>query len=101
MSKADLRRFGGETRPEGPILAVRTADLADKEALLAASQRGFFTIAHFDGYAAALIQLATVDTKAPREAVTDAWLARAPAPLTEEYLLMTRDDRPRRQSRSR
>lgn len=101
FSKADLRRFGDETPPEAPILAVRTADLADKEALLAAGQRGFFTIAHFDGYAAVLIQLATVDTKALREAVTDAWLARAPAPLAKKCLLMTREDRPRRASGSR
>ena len=60
-------------------MAVRTVDLADKGALLAAAHRGFFTIAHFDGYAAVLIQLATVDTKALREAVTEAWLGRAPA----------------------
>lgn len=101
FSKADLRRFGDESPPEGPILAVRTADLVDKEALLAAGHRGVFTIAHFDGYAAVLIHLATVTTRVLREAVTDAWLARAPAALAEEYLLTTRLARPRRQSRSR
>src|ERR1700743_1458536 len=32
FSKADVRRFGDETPPEGPILAVRVGDLAEKEA---------------------------------------------------------------------
>lgn len=86
FSKADLRRFGDDTPPSGPILAVRVADLDDKEALLATGQRGFFTIPHFDGYAAVLIQLDTVGTRALREAVTDAWLSRAPAVLAETYL---------------
>jgi hypothetical protein len=85
-----VRRFADETPPGGPLLAVRTADLADKEALLVAGQRGFFTIAQFDGYAAVLIQLATVDPRALREAVTEVWLGRAPAPLAKEYLLMRR-----------
>ena len=57
FSKADLRRFGDEQAPEGPILAVRVADLAEKEAILAAGGPAFFTIPHFEGYAAVLIQL--------------------------------------------
>src|SRR5205807_6662301 len=62
FSKADLKRFGPTTPPEGPIVAVRLADLADKEAVLSAGPRGFFTIPHFDGYAAVLIQLVTAGT---------------------------------------
>src|SRR3954468_8839158 len=57
FSKADIKRFGNATPPDGPILAVRVADLDDKEAVLQAQTRGFFTIPHFDGYAAVLIQL--------------------------------------------
>ncbi len=57
FTKADVRRFGTETPPAGPILALRTADVADKEALLAGGSRGFFTIPHFDGFAAVLVQL--------------------------------------------
>jgi len=86
FSKADLRRFGDETPPEGPILAVRVEDLGEKEAVLAAGLRGFFTIPHFDGYAAVLIQLREVSGKALREGVTDGWLACAPAKLAQEYL---------------
>jgi hypothetical protein len=86
FSKADLRRFGNETPPEGPILAVRVEDLGEKEAVLAAQPRGFFTIPHFDGYSAVLIQLREVSGEALRDAVTDGWLACAPAKLAEEYL---------------
>lgn len=49
FSKADLTRFGDAEPPPGPVLALRTADLADKEAVLATGTRGFFTIPHFDG----------------------------------------------------
>ena len=84
FSKADIRRFGAARPPAGPILAVRVADLDDKEALLAAQQPGFFTIPHFDGYAAVLIQLRTVGMKALRQAVEDAWLACAPPRLARE-----------------
>ena len=59
-SKADLKRFGDETPPDGPILAVSVEDLEEKEAVLAAGRRGVFTIEHFDNYPAVLIQLKTV-----------------------------------------
>ncbi len=86
FSKADLRRFGDETPPDGPILAVRVEDLGEKEAVLAAHPGAFFTIPHFDGYSAVLIQLRRVPAKALREAITDGWLACAPPGLTRQYL---------------
>jgi hypothetical protein len=86
FSKADLKRFGSETPPSGPILAVRVADLAEKEAVLAEEQNGVFTIPHFDGYAGLLIQLDVVDPDPLRDLVVDAWLACAPAALAEDYL---------------
>jgi hypothetical protein len=86
FSKADLRRFGAEPPPDGPILAVRVADLGEKEAVLAANPDAFFTIPHFDGYAAVLIQVRKAAAKALREAITDGWLAMAPPKLAEQYL---------------
>src|SRR5205814_3722351 len=50
FSKADVKRFGDEPVPQGPILAVRVEDLGEKEAVLAANPKAFFTIPHFDGY---------------------------------------------------
>jgi hypothetical protein len=86
FSKADIRRFGDTAPPDGPILAVRVADLGEKEAVLAESSEGFFTIPHFDGYAAVLIQLEAVDERALRAAIVDGWLACAPPALADEYV---------------
>jgi len=92
FSKADIKRFGEEPPPDGPILAVRTADLAEKEAILGEGRRGFFTIQHFNGYPGYLIQLKVATKTALREAIVDAWLAAAPPALAEQYLAR----RPRR-----
>jgi hypothetical protein len=90
FSKADVKRFGETTPPttppDGPILAVRVADLGEKEAVLAAQPKAFFTIPHFDGYSAVLIQLRSVPKKALRDAIVDGWLACAPAKLAKQYL---------------
>jgi hypothetical protein len=90
FSKADIKRFGAATPPDGPILAVSVEDLHEKEAVLASGQKGFFTIPHFDGYAAVLVQLKVVGKKALREAILDAWLAAAPRQLAESYLASRR-----------
>jgi hypothetical protein len=85
FSQADLRRFGEQAPPAGPILAVRVGDLGEKEAMLAAHPEAFFTIPHFDGYSAVLIQLQRVSPAALGEAVTDGWLACAPPALAREF----------------
>lgn len=86
FSKADVKRFGSTTPPAGPILAVRVADLGEKEAVLAEHPDSFFTIPHFDGYAAVLIQLDVVTEPVLRDALTDGWLAMAPPQLAAEYV---------------
>jgi hypothetical protein len=86
FSKADLKRYGSETPPDGPIVAIRVEDLGEKEAVLTEGRRGIFTIPHFDGYAAILVQLRVVSKKALDEAVVDGWLACAPQALADEFL---------------
>ena len=86
FSKADIRRFGDATPPAGTILAVRVDDLGEKEAVLAAQPKAFFTIPHFDGYPAVLIQLRAVTKRALREALVDGWLACAPPALAHEFM---------------
>jgi hypothetical protein len=85
FSKADIKRYGDKAPPDGPILAVRVADLAEKEAVLAANPGAFFTIPHFDGYSAILIQLLEVAPAALKEAIVDGWLACAPRALADRY----------------
>jgi hypothetical protein len=86
FAKADLKRFGDAVPPDGPILAVRVEDLGEKESVLASQATAFFTIPHFDGYSAVLVQLTTVPMGALREALVDGWLACAPADLAGRYL---------------
>jgi hypothetical protein len=86
FSKADVKRFGDERPPDGPILAVRVENIVEKEAVLGERRRGFFTIPHFDGYPAVLIQLSSVAPSRLREAITDAWLACAPEDVARRFL---------------
>ena len=90
FSKADIKRFGDAPVPSGPIFAVRVEDLGEKEAVLASGAKGFFTIPHFDGYAAVLVQLDDVAKRPLREAIVDGWLACAPSSLAEQYLARRR-----------
>ncbi len=57
FTKADLKRFGDAVPPDGPILAVRVADLEEKDAVVAMRAPAFFTSPHFDGFSAVLIDL--------------------------------------------
>jgi hypothetical protein len=86
FSKADIKRFGDAPVPGGPIFAVRVEDLGEKEAVLASAGEAFFTIAHFEGYPAVLIQLDKVGKRALREAIVDGWLACAPTALADSYV---------------
>ena len=95
FSKADIKRYGDVAPPEGPILAARVADLHDKEAVLAAAETGFFTIPHFDGYAAVLVQLKSVRRRALHDLLVDAWLACAPGDLAASYVSRKRPNRQR------
>jgi hypothetical protein len=86
FSKADIKRFGDATPPSGPILAVAVEDLGEKEAVLAAQPDALFTIPHFDGYAAVLVQMNRVTKRTLRETVVDGWLACAPSNVADQYL---------------
>lgn len=86
FSKADLKRFAGDPVPQGPILALTTDGLEDKEALLQAHPEYLFTIPHFDTYPAVLLHLESADDDALREALQDAWLVHAPADLARRFL---------------
>lgn len=85
FSKADLKRFGDQTPPAPPILAIHTYGLHEKEAVLAAGISGVFTIQHFNNYPAALVELGIIDRADVRDLLVDAWLQVAPAELVEEF----------------
>jgi hypothetical protein len=85
FTKADLKRFGDVPAPEGPILAVRVPDLDEKDVILTANPRAFFTIPHFDGFSAVLIQLRKVSERALTEALFDGWQSCAPDRLPKAH----------------
>jgi hypothetical protein len=84
LRKPDLEALG-ERAPNGPVLGAMVADLGEKEALLAENPEAFFTTPHFNGYAAVLVRLDRITVEKLRQIMTEAWLARAPARLLNEY----------------
>lgn len=85
FSKADIKRFGHEAPPDGPILAVMVADLDAKEAVLEAYSDAFFTIPHFNGFAAVLVHLRRATRADVAEVLREAWIATAPHALVDAY----------------
>ncbi len=86
FTKADVKRFGSDPVPAGPILAIVTDGLMEKDAILGSGTKGVFTIQHLNNYPAVLVQLNVVGKRALRGLLTDAWLAKAPPALAREFL---------------
>lgn len=85
LRKSDLAALGDDA-PAGPILGARVEHLGAKEALLQDDPDVFFTTPHFDDYPAVLIRLDGIAVDDLEEVVVEAWLARAPKRLADEYL---------------
>jgi hypothetical protein len=85
LRQSDLKALG-DSALDGPILGARVEHLVAKEALLADDPEVFFTIPHFDGYAAVLVLLDRIGLEDLDEVIVEAWLARAPKKLVQEYL---------------
>jgi hypothetical protein len=73
LGKTDLERFGDAVPPSGPILAARVENLDAKDALLSMGLPGFFTIQHFNGYPAVLIELRKARAADVRMAIEQAY----------------------------
>ncbi len=58
--------------------------------LTARSGDGFFTIPHFDNYAAVLIELDQVPEPVLRDALLDGWLVFAPAAQAQDVIAARR-----------
>jgi hypothetical protein len=64
--------------PNPAVLAVRVATLGQKDTLISAEPRKFFTEPHYNGFPAILVRLAEVDSRDLRELITEAWRCMAP-----------------------
>jgi len=85
LRRADFEALG-DAAPKGAILGLRTADLEMKDVMLASDPTVYFTTPHFNGYPAILVRLGAVAPKALKEAILEAWLARAPKRLAAQYV---------------
>jgi hypothetical protein len=68
------------------LIVIRTGSEADKLALVAEERLPFFTIDHFNGFNAVLVQesrLGEIDREELAEILTDAWRAVAPKRLVK------------------
>ena len=75
--------------PYDDLLVITVADEADKQALVQDDATPFFTIDHFNGYNAVLVQqsrLGELTLNELTEVVTEAWACKAPTKLVKQHL---------------
>jgi hypothetical protein len=64
--------------PQPKVIAVRVANLVEKDVMLTLDPVKFFTEPHYDGYPAVLVRLPAVTVRELRSIVTEAWRCLAP-----------------------
>jgi hypothetical protein len=70
--------------PNPEVVAVRVADLEEKEMLLAADPGKFFTEPHYNGFPAVLVRLAAIGVEELEGLIREAWRCQAPRALVDE-----------------
>ena len=68
--------------PQPNVIALRVANLFDKDFLLALDPVKFFTEPHYNGFPAVLVRLAAVTARELRPLITEAWRCQAPKDLS-------------------
>ena len=74
--------------PFDDLLVITTPTEVEKRALVEDERLPFFTIDHFKGYNAVLVQLSRlgeIDREELVEIITEAWATKAPKPLARKY----------------
>ena len=75
--------------PYDDLVVIMTPTEVEKRALVEDESTPFFTIPHFNGYNAVLVQqsrLGEISRQELDEVITDAWATKAPARLVKEHL---------------
>jgi hypothetical protein len=73
--------------PRADVIAVRVADLHEKDALLSLDTAKFFTEPHYNGFSAVLVRLPAVDPNELELLITDAGRFQAPKALLKVMAL--------------
>jgi hypothetical protein len=79
--------------PNPDVLAVRVANLGQKDALLAADSKKFFTEPHYAGFPAVLVRLAAVTAADLKILLGEAWRCQAPVEPRKTAKRVTRAKR--------
>jgi hypothetical protein len=82
--------------PNNKVLAVRVANLSEKDLMIAADPVKFFTEPHYNGYPAVLVRLDVVNSTDLRQLLTEAWRCQAPRELLKAAPASTRSREKRR-----
>jgi hypothetical protein len=67
--------------PNPAVLAVRVANLGEKDLLISAEPAKYFTEPHYNGFPAVLVRLAAVRVPELRPLLVEAWRSQAPKEL--------------------
>ena len=70
--------------PNPSVLAVRVANLNEKNLMIAAQPTKFFTEPHYNGFPAVLVRLSEVNVAELRALLKEAWRCQAPAALVKQ-----------------
>ena len=70
--------------PQPKVIALRVANLFDKDFLLALDPEKFFTEPHYNGYPAILVRLSAVSRRELAALITEAWRSQAPKGLADK-----------------
>jgi len=65
------------------VVAIRVPNIAQRNTLIAADGKKFFTEPHYEGFPAVLVRLAAVTVKDLAVLIPDAWRCMAPKELVE------------------
>ena len=71
--------------PNPEVVAVRVADLYEKEALIGSGEEWIFTEPHYNGYPAVLVRLPLIGADELEELIVDAWRCQAPQSLVGKW----------------
>ena len=68
--------------PNKRVLAVRVANLRDRDMMIAVEPSKFFTEPHYNGFPAVLVRLEAVTVTELRQLLSEAWRCQAPRALS-------------------
>jgi hypothetical protein len=68
--------------PQPDVIAIRVANLAEKDRAIASDPRKFFTEPHYDGFPAVLVNLPSVTVRELEPLIKEAWRCQAPKDLS-------------------